>query len=479
MYKFTEEQIMIRDMVREFTKNEVAPYDKAMDETFSFNMEVYQQIYSKLVETGLMGIHIPEQYGGGGGDAITSQIVVNELAKGSASIALYLDANWLASDMILVHGSDEQKQKYLPLAAAGKVFAFGLTEASAGSDAAGIKSIAAKQDDGSYILNGGKAWITNSGVADYYLIMAKTDPDAGARGISVFIVPKDAEGLTIGKFEHKMGMRGSATCELSFDNIRIPECDRVGREGLGFKVAMMALDGARISIGSIASGLSQHAMEIAKAYDAAGADEVVFLDITASCEQRDTVVDMVRKVAANVFIPFTVGGGIRTVDDFKRLLREGADKISVNSAAIDRPELIREAADKFGSQCVVVAIDAKRREDGGWNIYKHGGRLDTGIDAIEWAKKVEALGAGEILLTSMDCDGTKAGYDIPLTRAVADAVSIPVIASGGAGTLEHFYEGLTEGGADAVLAASLFHYKELEISQVKDYLAGKGVPVRR
>ena len=266
MYKFTEEQIMIRDMVREFTKNEVAPYDKAMDETFSFNMEIYQQIYSKLVETGLMGIHIPEQYGGGGGDAITSQIVVNELAKGSASIALYLDANWLASDMILVHGNDEQKQKYLPLAAAGKVFAFGLTEASAGSDAAGIKSIAAKQDDGSYILNGGKAWITNSGVADYYLIMAKTDPEAGARGISVFIVPKDAEGLTIGKFEHKMGMRGSATCELSFDNIRIPECDRVGREGLGFKVAMMALDGARISIGSIASGLSQHAMEIAKAY---------------------------------------------------------------------------------------------------------------------------------------------------------------------------------------------------------------------
>ena len=262
MYKFTEEQIMIRDMVREFTKNEVAPYDKAMDETFSFNMEVYQQIYSKLIETGLMGIHIPEQYGGGGGDAITSQIVVNELAKGSASIALYLDANWLASDMILVHGSDEQKQKYLPLAAAGKVFAFGLTEASAGSDAAGIKSIAAKQDDGSYILNGGKAWITNSGVADYYLIMAKTDPDAGARGISVFIVPKDAEGLTIGKFEHKMGMRGSATCELSFDNIRIPECDRVGREGLGFKVAMMALDGARISIGSIASGLSQHAMDL-------------------------------------------------------------------------------------------------------------------------------------------------------------------------------------------------------------------------
>ena len=206
-------------------------------------------------------------------------------------------------------------------------------------------------------------------------------------------------------------------------------------------------------------------VEIAKAYDAAGADELVFLDITASCEQRDTVVDMVRRVAANVFIPFTVGGGIRTVDDFKKLLREGADKISVNSAAIDRPELISEAADKFGSQCVVVAIDA--------------GRLDTGIDAIEWAKKVEALGAGEILLTSMDCDGTKAGYDLAFTRAIADAVSIPVIASGGAGTLEHFYDALTEGGADAALAASLFHYKELEISQVKDYLSDRGISVRR
>ena len=220
-------------------------------------------------------------------------------------------------------------------------------------------------------------------------------------------------------------------------------------------------------------------VEIAKAYDAAGADELVFLDITASCEGRDTVVEMVRQVAANVFIPFTVGGGIRTIDDFKRLLREGADKISVNSAAIDRPELITEAAEKFGSQCVVVAVDAKRREDGGWNIYKHGGRLDTGIDALEWVKKAERLGAGEILLTSMDCDGTKAGYDISLTRAVSEAVSIPVIASGGAGTLEHFYEALTEGGADAALAASLFHYKELEIRQVKDYLAAKGVSVRR
>lgn len=220
-------------------------------------------------------------------------------------------------------------------------------------------------------------------------------------------------------------------------------------------------------------------VEIARAYDAAGADELVFLDITASCENRDTVTDMVRAVASSVFIPFTVGGGIRTVDDFKKLLREGADKISVNSAAIDRPQLITEAAEKFGSQCVVVAIDARRRDDGGWNIYKHGGRLDTGIDAVWWAKKVEALGAGEILLTSMDCDGIKAGYDLELTQTVADAVNIPVIASGGAGTLEHFYEAFTKGKADAVLAASLFHYKELEIGQVKDYLAEKGISVRR
>ena len=220
-------------------------------------------------------------------------------------------------------------------------------------------------------------------------------------------------------------------------------------------------------------------VEIAKAYDKAGADEVVFLDITASSDNRKTVVDMLRAVAANVFIPFTVGGGIRTVDDFKILLREGADKISVNSSAINRPELITEAAEKFGSQCVVVAIDAKRRPDGsGWNIYKNGGRIDVGIDAVEWAKKAERLGAGEILLTSMDCDGTKAGYDIELTRAIAKSVSIPVIASGGAGTLEHFYDGLTDGKADAVLAASLFHYKELEIKEVKKYLADRGIPVR-
>ena len=219
-------------------------------------------------------------------------------------------------------------------------------------------------------------------------------------------------------------------------------------------------------------------VEIAKAYDAAGADELVFLDITASCEQRDTVVDMVRRVAANVFIPFTVGGGIRTVDDFKKLLREGADKISVNSAAIDRPELISEAADKFGSQCVVVAIDAKRQKDGHWSIYKNGGRVDMKMDAIEWAMKAESLGAGEILLTSMDCDGTKAGYDIELTRAVADNVSIPVIASGGAGNMEHFYDAFARGNADAALAASLFHYKEMEIKDLKKYLSDKGIPMR-
>lgn len=220
-------------------------------------------------------------------------------------------------------------------------------------------------------------------------------------------------------------------------------------------------------------------VEIAKAYDKAGADELVFLDITASSDARGTVVDMVRKVAECVFIPFTVGGGIRTVDDFRALLREGADKISINSSAINTPELIREAADKFGSQCVVVAIDAKKRADGaGWNIYKNGGRIDVGIDAVEWAKKVESLGAGEILLTSMDCDGTKAGYDLELTRAIADSVSIPVIASGGAGNLEHFKEALTEGGADAALAASLFHYKELEIKEVKEYLRENGVSVR-
>ena len=221
-------------------------------------------------------------------------------------------------------------------------------------------------------------------------------------------------------------------------------------------------------------------VEIARAYDKAGADELVFLDITASSDARDTVVDMVRKVAEVVVIPFTVGGGIRTVDDFRAILREGADKVSVNSAAINRPELISEAAEKFGSQCVVVAIDAKRRPDGtGWNIYKNGGRIDMGLDAVEWAVRAEKLGAGEILLTSMDCDGTKNGYDLELTRAVAESVSIPVIASGGAGTKEHFYDALSEKGkADAALAASLFHYKELEIREVKEYLRSRNIPVR-
>lgn len=219
--------------------------------------------------------------------------------------------------------------------------------------------------------------------------------------------------------------------------------------------------------------------EVGAAYDRSGADELVFLDITASSDARATAVEMVRRVAEKVFIPFTVGGGIRTVEDFRAILREGADKVSVNSAAIMNPNLISEAADKFGSQCVVVAIDAKRRADGkGFTIYKNGGRVDMGIDAVEWAVKAEQLGAGEILLTSMDGDGTKAGYDLELTRAVAENVSIPVIASGGAGTMAHFYEAFTEGKAEAALAASLFHFREMEIRDLKKYLRDKGISVR-
>ena len=221
-------------------------------------------------------------------------------------------------------------------------------------------------------------------------------------------------------------------------------------------------------------------VEIAAAYDESGADELVFLDITASSDARNIMIDMVRRVAEKVFIPFTVGGGIRSVEDFKAILREGADKISINSSAINTPRLISDAADKFGSQCVVVAIDARRREDGsGWNVFKNGGRIDTGLDAVEWAIKANQLGAGEILLTSMDCDGTKAGYDNELTSIIANNVSIPVIASGGAGTMGHFYDALTIGGADAALAASLFHYKELEIRTLKKYLAERGISVRQ
>lgn len=220
-------------------------------------------------------------------------------------------------------------------------------------------------------------------------------------------------------------------------------------------------------------------VETAAAYDAAGADELVFLDITASSDAREIKADLVRKISKAIFIPFTVGGGIRTIDDFKVILREGADKVAVNSAAIMNPELISKAADKFGSQCVVVAIDAKRRADGsGWNIFKNGGRIDMGIDAVEWAVKACNLGAGEILLTSMDADGTKNGYDIELTKTISSLVNVPVIASGGAGKCEHFSEVLTEGGADAALAATLFHYKELEISELKKFLRNKGIPVR-
>lgn len=218
-------------------------------------------------------------------------------------------------------------------------------------------------------------------------------------------------------------------------------------------------------------------VEVGRAYGEAGADELVFLDITASSDARTIRAEMVRRVAETVFIPFTVGGGIRTVEDFRMILREGADKVAVNSAAIMNPELISEAAEKFGSQCVVVAIDAKRTPDG-FHIYKNGGRVDMGIDAVAWAKRAEQLGAGELLVTSMDCDGTKNGYDMELTRRISESVSIPVIASGGAGNCRHFYDVLTEGKADAALAASLFHYKELEIGQLKQYLREKGVSVR-
>lgn len=220
-------------------------------------------------------------------------------------------------------------------------------------------------------------------------------------------------------------------------------------------------------------------VQAAEEYDRQGADELVFLDITATAEARGIMEDMVRRVAERIFIPFTVGGGIRTVEDFTRLLRAGADKVSVNSAALLRPHLISEAAEKFGSQCVVCAIDAKRRENGGWTVYRSGGRIDTGRDAVEWAKEAAHFGAGEILLTSMDCDGRKNGYDLELTAAVSQNVSVPVIASGGAGKPEHFLDAFQKGKADAVLAASLFHFGEITIPELKEYLAGEGISVRR
>jgi len=260
IFDFTEEQLMIRDMVREFTENEVAPIDHELDEKgFSY------ELYEKMKEAGLMGIHFPEKYGGAEGDAITSAITIHELAKGSASIALFLDAHWLAADTILHHGTEEQKEKYLYKAATDSIFAFALTEPSAGSDAAGIKTTAKLEGD-EWVLNGSKAWITNSGVASIWVVLAKTDLDAGAKGISAFIIEKGTPGFLVGKEENKMGMRGSNTCELILDNVRLPKSQLLGQTGSGFKIAMMALDGARISIGAIAAGLSEHAMKIAKDY---------------------------------------------------------------------------------------------------------------------------------------------------------------------------------------------------------------------
>ena len=245
-------------------------------------------------------------------------------------------------------------------------------------------------------------------------------------------------------------------------------------------IPCLDLKGGRVVKGTNFVGLRDAGdpVEAAIEYDRQGADELVLLDITASSDARNIMIDIVSRVAKNIFIPFTVGGGIRTVEDFTAILRAGADKVSVNSSALNNPQLISEAAYKFGSQCVVVAMDAKRTDKGNWTLYLNGGRIDTGIDALEWAKKAEALGAGEILLTSMDCDGVKNGYDLELTRTISEAVGIPVIASGGAGKLEHFYDAFTEGKADAVLAASLFHFGEIPIPELKKYLNKKGIPVR-
>ncbi len=260
LIQFTEEQKMLRDMAREFTKNEIAPRDKWMDEN-GFDWELCKKIQA----AGFMGANIPEQYGGGGGGIVDTTIIAQEFARGRASVATFMGGQWLASNLILENGTDEQRQQYLPLACSGKIFAFGLTEANAGSDAAGIKSLAVETKDG-WVLNGSKAWITNSGVADYYIILAMTDPDQGTSGISAFIVPKEAKGLAIGKFEEKMGVRGSATCELAFDNIKLPKEALLGVRGKGFKMAMQTLDIGRISASAVCAGISDHALQLAKAY---------------------------------------------------------------------------------------------------------------------------------------------------------------------------------------------------------------------
>ena len=260
LIQLTEEQKMLRDMAREFTRNEIAPRDKWMDEN-GFDWDLCK----KITEAGFMGANIPEQYGGGGGGIVDTTIIANEFAKGSASIATFVGGHWLASNLILENGTEEQRQKYMPLAVEGKIFAFGLTEASAGSDAAGIKSIAEETEDG-WVLNGGKAWITNSGVADYYVILALTEPELGTKGISAFIMPKDTEGLAVGKFEEKMGVRGSATCELAFNNLRLPKDALLGTRGKGFVMAMQTLDIGRISAAAVCAGIAEHAMNLAKDY---------------------------------------------------------------------------------------------------------------------------------------------------------------------------------------------------------------------
>lgn len=260
LIQFTEGQKMLRDVAREFTRNEIAPRDKWMDEN-GFDWELCR----KITDAGFMGANIPEQYGGGGGGIVDTTIIAQEFAKGSASIATFMGGHWLASNLILENGTEEQRQKYMPLAVSGKIFAFGLTEAGAGSDAAGIKSLAVETEDG-WLLNGSKAWITNSGVADYYIILAMTDPEQGTNGISAFILPKEAEGLAVGKFEEKIGVRGSATCELAFDNIKLPKDALLGVRGKGFKMAMQTLDIGRISAAAVCAGICQHAMELARDY---------------------------------------------------------------------------------------------------------------------------------------------------------------------------------------------------------------------